>query len=219
VPERPNAPLRRLGHGRYDPAHRRRSLADVHRLCIYCGSSDRVDEIYKQSAADLGRALAEHQIELVYGGGRVGLMGLCADAALAAGGRVTGIIPRHLHDFEIGHHGLTELHVVESMHERKRMMFDLSDAFAVLPGGLGTLDETFEIITWRQLGLHDKPVVVVDIAGYWRPFQTLFEHVVEHRFAGAASLALYKVVPSVPALFEALAISREPAVAAASDLV
>src|SRR5207249_47919 len=155
---------------------RRRIMATVQRLCVYCGSSDRVDEVYRQAAVELGHALARHGVELVYGGGRVGLMGLCADAALAAGGRVTGIIPRHLHDFEIGHHGLTELHVVESMHERKRMMFELADAVAVLPGGLGTLDETFEVITWRQLRLHDKPIVVVDIAGYWQPFQDLVEH-------------------------------------------
>jgi uncharacterized protein (TIGR00730 family) len=194
-------------------------MATVARLCVYCGASDQVNDAYRRAAAELGRALAEHGVELVYGGGRVGLMGLCADAVLAGGGRVTGIIPRHLHDFEIGHHGLSELRIVDSMHERKRLMFELSDAFAVLPGGLGTLDETFEIITWRQLGLHDKPIVVIDIENYWRPFQELVEHVVAQRFAGIASLGLYKVVASVPALFDALAISREPSIAPAADLV
>jgi uncharacterized protein (TIGR00730 family) len=185
-------------------------MAAVQRLCVYCGSSDRVDERYRQAAVELGRVLAGAGIELVYGGGRVGLMGLCANAALAAGGRVTGIIPAHLHDAEIGHHGVSELIVVESMHERKRRMFELADAFAVLPGGLGTLDETFEIITWRQLGLHDKPILVVDVDGYWRPFQALFDHVIEHGFAGAAVRRLYRRVERVEDLLPALIETPEP---------
>jgi uncharacterized protein (TIGR00730 family) len=194
-------------------------MATVQRLCVYCGSSGRVDEIYKRAAAELGRALGQAGIELVYGGGRVGLMGICADAALQAGGKVIGIIPRHLHDFEIGHHGVSDLRIVESMHERKQMMFELSDAFAVLPGGLGTLDEAFEMMTWRQLGLHDKPVLIVDIDGYWQPLQRLVEHVVANSFAGAASLGLYRLVPSVRALLAELAVSPEPEIADAPELM
>src|SRR5689334_10353424 len=164
-------------------------MATVQRLCIYCGSAGRVSETYRQAARDVGAALARHGIELVYGGGRIGLMGLCADAAVGAGGRVTGIIPRHLHDVEVGHHGLTRLLVTESMHERKRLMFEMSDAFLVLPGGLGTLDETFEMITWRQLGLHDKPIIVIDVDGYWRPFQAMVQHIIDQGFARPAVLS------------------------------
>src|SRR5579883_15172 len=144
-------------------------MAKVKRLCVYCGSSSQVDEIYRRAAARLGQVIAQAGIELVYGGGRVGLMGLMADAALAAGGRVIGVIPHLLHDREVGHAGVGELIVVGSMHERKQRMFDLADAFVMLPGGLGTLDETIEILTWKQLGLHDKPVIIADIAGYWAP--------------------------------------------------
>jgi uncharacterized protein (TIGR00730 family) len=187
-------------------------MAELKRLCVYCGSSGRVDEAYRAAATTLGGILAREGIELVYGGGRVGLMGLCADAALAGGGRVTGIIPAHLHDEEIGHRGLSELIVVGSMHERKRMMFDRSDAFAILPGGLGTLDEAFEMITWRQLHLHDKPIVVVDVDGYWAPFQALVEHVVEKNFAGAGSLALYRTVERVEDLVPAIRHAHQPAI-------
>ena len=151
-------------------------MAVIKRLCVYCGSSPGVEPSYSTAAARLGTLLAESHVELVYGGGRVGLMGTLADAALAAGGRITGIIPRHLHDREVGHPGVSELIVVGSMHERKQRMFEIADAFAVLPGGLGTLDETFEMITWRQLGLHDKPLIIIDIAGYWTPLLELFEH-------------------------------------------
>src|SRR5882724_11747956 len=151
-------------------------MASVKRLCVYCGSSDRVAAAYREAARRLGTILAASGIELVYGGGRIGLMGLVANAALEAGGRVIGIIPAHLHDAEIGHSGVSELIVVGSMHERKQRMFEMSDAFAVLPGGLGTLDEAFEIITWKQLSLHDKPVVILDVAGYWAPLVALIEH-------------------------------------------
>jgi uncharacterized protein (TIGR00730 family) len=194
-------------------------MATVQRLCVYCGSAGRVSETYRQAARDLGTTLARHGIELVYGGGRVGLMGLCADATMEAGGRVTGIIPRHLHDVEVGHHGLTRLLVTENMHERKRVMFEMSDAFLVLPGGLGTLDETFEIITWRQLGLHDKPIVVIDVDGYWQPFQAMVQHIIDQGFARPSILSLFKVVPSIEAAFAAIELAREPAVTPAPDLV
>jgi uncharacterized protein (TIGR00730 family) len=194
-------------------------MATIKRLCVYCGSSDRTDAVYRDAAHCLGRILGEAGIELVYGGGRIGLMGLVADAVLRAGGRVVGIIPAHLHDAEIGHHGVSELIVVGSMHERKQRMFEMSDAFAVLPGGLGTLDETFEVITWKQLRLHDKPIIIVDVAGFWREFQMLVEHVVAKGFAGAASLGLFRTVSRVEDVLPALAESLEPALEAKPRLV
>ena len=142
-------------------------MKDVFSVCVYCGSSSRVSDTYKDAAHQLGTLLGENGHQLVYGGGRVGLMGIVADATLAAGGSVVGIIPEHIQVLEVEHTGLTELLVVDSMHTRKRMMVDRSDAFVVLPGGLGTLDETFEILTWKQLRLHDKPIVVANIDGYW----------------------------------------------------
>jgi uncharacterized protein (TIGR00730 family) len=187
-------------------------MVAVKRLCVYCGSSSGTGDTYRAAARELGTRMAAEGIELVYGGGRVGLMGMLADSVLAGGGRVIGIIPGHLHDYEVGHHGVSELVVVPNMHERKRRMFERSDAFAVLPGGLGTLDETFEIITWKQLSLHDKPIVVVDAAGYWAPFQALVEHIVAHGFAGAGAFGLYDVVPTVDRLFEVLERARPPAI-------
>jgi uncharacterized protein (TIGR00730 family) len=194
-------------------------MATIKRLCVYCGSSDRTDAVYRDAAHCLGRILGEAGIELVYGGGRIGLMGLVADAVLRAGGRVVGIIPAHLHDAEIGHHGVSELIVVGSMHERKQRMFEMSDAFAVLPGGLGTLDETFEVITWKQLRLHDKPIIIVDVAGYWSGFQTLVEHVVAKGFAGSAVFGLFRTVSRVEDVLPALAESLEPALEAKPRLV
>jgi uncharacterized protein (TIGR00730 family) len=161
-------------------------------------------------ARRLGTILAAAGIELVYGGGRIGLMGLVANAALEAGGRVTGIIPAHLHGAEIGHHGVSELIVVGSMHERKQLMFEMSDAFAILPGGLGTLDEAFEIITWKQLRLHDKPIVVVDVAGYWEKLLSLVDHIIDSGFANAAILDHFRTVARVEDLLPALAQSHEP---------
>jgi uncharacterized protein (TIGR00730 family) len=185
-------------------------MAVVKSLCVYCGASEGFDAAYRQAAAELGTRLAESGIELVYGGGRIGLMGRVADAAKLVGGRVTGIIPAHLHDREIGHHGISELIVVGSMHERKQLMFERSDAFAVLPGGVGTIEEAFEIITWKQLRLHDKPIVLVDIAGYWRPFQALVDHVIDSGFANKGVRGLFQVVDSIDGLMTALAASREP---------
>jgi uncharacterized protein (TIGR00730 family) len=185
-------------------------MTAVKSLCVYCGSASGIGETYRAVARELGSRMAAEGIELVYGGGRIGLMGLLADSVLAGGGRVIGIIPGHLHDYEVGHHGVSELIVVPNMHERKRRMFERSDAFAVLPGGLGTLDEAFEMITWKQLGLHGKPVVVVDVAGYWRPFQALVEHVVAQDFARPGVLQLYDIVPSVDELFAVLAAAPPP---------
>lgn len=187
-------------------------MTDVRAICVYCGSSNRVDERYKEAARRIGRQVGERGLQLVYGGGRVGLMGLAADAALAAGGEVVGIIPAHIQDLEVEHTGLTELHVVDSMHVRKRMMFDRSDAFVVLPGGLGTLDETFEILTWRQLGLHDKPLVIVDCDGYWRPMLDMLDHMIDRGFARPEHLNLFRVVDDVDQVFDALALAPEPVI-------
>jgi uncharacterized protein (TIGR00730 family) len=164
------------------------------RLCVFCGSSNPVDPRYGEAAARLGTLLGEAGIELVYGGGRVGLMGLLADAALAAGARVVGVIPAALHDREIAHPGLHRLDVVRDMHDRKRQMFDLSDAVAVLPGGLGTLDEAFEAITLKQLGFLTKPIAILNLEGFWAPLLALIDRVVAEGFVYADARALYSVV-------------------------
>jgi uncharacterized protein (TIGR00730 family) len=179
-------------------------MPQIRSLCVYCGSSGAVDEQYRAAATELGASLAAAGIELVYGGGRVGLMGLLADAVLAGGGRVIGIIPARLRDAELAHHGATELVIAGSMHDRKRLMAERADAFAVLPGGTGTLDETFEILTWRQLGLHDKPIFLVDIAGYWRPLIALLEHIVARGFAPSLVPQTLQVLPTVSALMAVL---------------
>lgn len=186
-------------------------MSPLNSVCVYCGSSSRVDGAYREAARRLGALLARSGIELVYGGGRVGLMGLVADAALAEGGRVIGIIPRHIQELEVDHAGLTELVVVDSMHERKRMMVDRSDAFVVLPGGLGTLDEAFEVITWKQLRLHDKPIVIADIEGYWAPLRALFDHITASGFVGGGAHRLYTMVDGVEGVLEALRGHPEPA--------
>ena len=183
-------------------------MNNIQRLCVYCGSSDAVADRYQEAASELGARLAAAGIDLVYGGGRVGLMGLLADAALAAGGKVTGVIPRRLVDAEVAHPGVTELLVVESMHDRKRLMADRADAFAVLPGGIGTLDELFETLSWKQLELHDKPILIVNIGGYWAPLRALLDHIVINRFARERTRQLVRVVASVPMLMAAL--SAEP---------
>jgi len=137
------------------------------RICVFCGSSSGTDEIYARTALEVGRLLAQRGIELVYGGGKVGLMGAVADGCLSAGGRVVGVIPQMLVDKEVAHGGLTELRVVQSMHERKAMMADLADAFVALPGGFGTWDELCEALTWSQLGLHRKACAVLNVNGYY----------------------------------------------------
>ena len=181
-------------------------------ICVYCGSSSRGSPEHHLAARKLGRDMAARGIELVYGGGHVGVMGMLADAVLDAGGRVTGVIPRHLYDLEVGHEGVTELLLVDSMHARKNLMFERADAFVVLPGGLGTLDETFEIVTWRQLGLHDKPIVIVDVGGYWAPLRALLDAVIEGGYAAPASRRLFTMVDTVEAVFSTLAEMPEPTI-------
>jgi uncharacterized protein (TIGR00730 family) len=151
-------------------------------LCVYCGSNAGNDPKYAAAAGALGQRIAAEGLGLVYGGGNVGLMGIVADAVLAGGGEVTGVIPEHLMKWEVAHQGLTHLQVVGSMHERKRRMFDLSDGFVALPGGFGTLDEMFEMLTWRQLGLGDRPCAFLDVDGFYEPLIVMLDRMVAARF-------------------------------------
>jgi uncharacterized protein (TIGR00730 family) len=180
-------------------------MAELTALCVYCGSSDRTETSHRELAAWLGREAARRGVDIVFGGGRVGLMGVLADAALSAGGEVIGIIPGHLEAREVGHNTVTRLEVVDSMHSRKARMCELADAFCVLPGGLGTLDETFEIITWKQLGLHDKPIVLVNLDGYWTPLLDLIAHQVEAGYVHPRHTALFNVIEDPERLFDTLA--------------
>lgn len=166
-------------------------------LCVYCGSSSGSDPRFAAAAADLGRELAGRGVGLVYGGGRIGLMGLVADAVLDSGGRVHGVIPEHLVRAETAHVGLDHLDVVSSMHERKARMDELSDGFIVLPGGFGTLDEVFEILTWNQLGLIAKPVVFLNVAGYFSPLMTAIDHMIDSGFVKETFRALVNVTDDV----------------------
>lgn len=159
------------------------------RICVFCGSSPGASPAFAAAARELGAALARRGIELVTGGGSVGLMGEVADAALAAGGRAIGVIPESLVLRELAHPRLTELHVVPTMHQRKAKMVELSSAFVTLPGGLGTLDETFEMLTWAQLGIHHKPVGLLNVAGYYSPLLAFLDSAVEEGFVPAASRA------------------------------
>jgi hypothetical protein len=151
-------------------------------VAVFCGSSTGARSAYREAAAELGEALAARGIELVYGGGNVGLMGVLADAALSAGGRVTGVMPQHLVDREVAHHGLSELKVVADMHERKAMMAARSDAFIALPGGPGTMEEFFEAWVWRQLGLHGKPIGLLNVEGYYDPLDGFFTQIITEGF-------------------------------------
>jgi uncharacterized protein (TIGR00730 family) len=175
-------------------------------LCVYCGASERADPIYRQAAIDMGRLIGQNQLGLVYGGGRMGLMGLVADAALENGGRVIGFTTEHLNDREGAHHGLTELHIVDTMHTRKMNMSEQADMFVILPGGFGTLDEMFEILTWKQLNFHSKPIVVVNINQYWDPLVDLYNKVFDSHFALDEHRGYIKVVSSVD---EVMLVAKE----------
>ncbi|MCP1335612.1 LOG family protein [Futiania mangrovi] len=178
-------------------------------LCVYCGSSPGTHHAYVRLAEATGRLLGANGIRLVYGGGNVGLMGAAARAALDAGGEAVGIIPEFLRAREVALEDLTELHVVDDMHTRKRMMFDMSDGFVVLPGGIGTLDETVEMLTWRQLGRHEKPVFLVDHEGFWRPLIDLFCHMTEAGFLKPDVHEFYELLPDLSALSRRLGLSEE----------
>ena len=179
-------------------------MTNINNVCVYCGSSSKVDDAFKTAAVELGKSIAAQGWGVVYGGGRVGLMGLVADSALAAGGDVVGIIPEHIQSREVEHNELTELHVVDTMHVRKQMMVDRSEAFVILPGGIGTLDEFFELVTWKQLGLHDKPIVIVNINGYWSKLIEAVENIANEGFMRQDDLKMYHVVDKVEEVAETL---------------
>lgn len=180
-------------------------------VCVFCGSSLGAQPGYAEAARQLGRGLAERGLGLVYGGAREGLMGKVADGALEAGGRVVGVIPTSLQSREISHTGLSELHVVGSMHERKALMADLSDAFIALPGGIGTLDELCEIITWAQLGLHQKGIALLNISGYYDPFIQFLDHTVREGFIKASQRKRLLVDSDPDSLLDFLLTYRPPA--------
>jgi uncharacterized protein (TIGR00730 family) len=186
----------------------------MQRLCVFCGSSPGHDPAYSALAAQFGRTLAQRRIGVVYGGGRVGLMGALADAALAAGGEVVGVIPQMLLDREHGHRGLTQLRVVDSMHARKALMAELADGFVALPGGIGTLEEIFEVWTWAQLGMHRKPCGLLDVDGFFTPLVSFLDHVVASGFLRPASRAMLTVAASPDELLAQFSAYEAPAVPA-----
>jgi uncharacterized protein (TIGR00730 family) len=177
-------------------------------LCVFCGSSTPPDPRYREMARSLGTLVATRGISLIYGGGRVGLMGELADAALRAGGRVTGVIPTGLFSREVPHAGLTEMHEVATMHARKQLMYDLADGFVALPGGLGTLEELAEVTTWSQLGLHAKPVVLLDVDGFWDPLAAQLDRMVEVGLLKHANRELIQRAASPADAMSALAAAR-----------
>jgi uncharacterized protein (TIGR00730 family) len=174
-------------------------------ICVFCGANAGKREIYEIKARKLGTLLAENDIKLIYGGGKVGLMGTIADSILAAGGKAIGVIPSHLMDLEVGHKGLTELHVVKSMHERKQLMCDLSDGFIAMPGGFGTLDELCEILTWNQLGTIQKPAILFNVEGYFDHFIRSLDHFVEEGFLKAQNRDLLMVEEEETRLLDRMA--------------
>jgi hypothetical protein len=176
----------------------------VSSLCVFCGAQNDVDPKYFAMGAEFGRMLAEQKIRLVYGGGDCGVMGATANAVMQSKGEVTGVFPISLRTLENEHKGLTEIVIVGSMHERKKLMFDLSDAFIILPGGFGTMDEMFEILTWKQLKLHDKPVIIVNYQGYWDPLIALMDNIVNTGFARQETADIYRVVHEPRQVFEAI---------------
>jgi uncharacterized protein (TIGR00730 family) len=183
--------------------------ASIKSLCVYCGAAQGSSPVYRSIAQRLGQHVAQNDVRLIYGGGRVGLMGVIADAVKAGGGLVTGVIPNFLEMREVGNREIDELRVVDSMHARKQLMFELSDAFCMMPGGFGTLEEFFEVITWRQLGQHDKPIIVLNEAGYWDPLLRLVEHGRREGFM-ADPAPLFTVVDRVEDVLPALARQPKP---------
>ena len=182
------------------------------RVCVFCGSSMGTRADYVEAAAGLGRLLASRGLGLVYGGGNVGLMGIMADAALAAGGEVVGVIPEALLKLEVGHLDMAQLHVVGSMHERKALMAELADAFIALPGGIGTMEELFEVWTWAQLGMHPKPLGFLDVAGYYAHLQAFLDHMTAEGFLRTRHRAMVAIDTDPTRLLDAFARYSPPAV-------
>ncbi len=179
-------------------------MANPRSVCVYCGSNVGKDPAFLDAACRMGQTLASQKVDLIYGGGALGLMGASAQAALDAGGRVVGIIPHFLKEIEVQFENVTELIVTETMHERKQIMFERSDAFVALPGGIGTLEETVEVLTWAQLQRHKKPIVLVNIHDYWSPLLELFDHMVKNGFVKEEAKNLWIEVPGVEAVLPAI---------------
>lgn len=173
-------------------------------ICVYCGASQHIEQKQLGATAELGKYLAASGRTLIYGGGKSGNMGRIADSVLENGGKAIGITPVHIDNFEARHENLTELHIVATLHERKMMMAEKSDAFIVLPGGFGTLDEFFEILTWKQLGLHNKPIIILNIFGFWDILQALIKHMVNEKFVAQHNLALCDFATSIDEAFSIL---------------
>jgi uncharacterized protein (TIGR00730 family) len=181
-------------------------MSQINSICVFCASSTDVAPKYLDAAARFGKLCADAGITVVFGGGRVGLMGTLADAALAAGGYVIGVIPEFLDEVEIAHRGATEIFITKDMHERKAKMSELADAFVILPGGIGTLEEFFEVMTWKQLGQIDKPIIVTNLFKYWQPIIDLLDHMTEEAFLRPEHRSLVEVVNRVEMVLPALGI-------------
>jgi uncharacterized protein (TIGR00730 family) len=179
-------------------------MTAIHSLAVFCGSRLGVNPAYAEAGRMLGRGLGQAGIRLVFGGGRIGIMGVVADAVLETGGTVFGVIPEFLTQWEVAHEHVTKMVVTDSMHARKRILYEESDAFLIMPGGLGTFDEAFEIITWRQLRLHDKPILLCNVAGSIEPFVATIDHAIAIGFADPACRELFEVIEGVPAVLERL---------------
>jgi len=188
-----------------------RSQRKIKKICVFCGSSPGARPAYEKAARELGELLAERRIGVVFGGGCIGLMGVLADAALAKGGEVIGVIPQSLVQREIGHRGVTKLHVVETMHQRKALMADLADAFIALPGGYGTLEEFCEIVTWSQLGIHQKPCGLLNVETYWKDFVKFLDHAVDEQFVRPENSQLILVATTPAGMLERLEEWSPPA--------
>ena len=176
----------------------------THSVCVFCGSRFGNDPSYRSAAETLGQGLAANQLRLVYGAGDVGIMGAVANATQAAGGMTFGVIPVHLLKYEVGKRDLSTFVVTENMHERKKVMFMNADAIVTLPGGAGSMDELFEVLTWRQLGLHEKPIYLLNVKGYWDPLITLIDHMISNGFADESFRSLLQVIDDVPTLLTRL---------------
>ena len=174
------------------------------KLCVFTGAASGSDLRFAEAAHQLGQILASRNLGLVYGGGKSGLMGKIADAVIASDGHATGIIPKFLDNVEIAHRGLTDLHVTTTMHERKNMMYDIAHGFIIFPGGLGTLEEAMEIITWRQLGLHHKPIIIANLNGYWAPMLTMFQNIIDQGFMHHGHVGHYETASSLDELADIL---------------
>lgn len=178
-------------------------------ICVFCGSRHGSNPTHRAAAEAVGSGIAARGWRLIYGGGGVGLMGVTANAAINGGGQVIGVIPEFLRAQEAGHEGVDDLIVTDGMHDRKQIMFNLADAFLVLPGGVGTMDETVEILTWRQLGNHNKPILMMDLGGYWRPLLSAFDSAVDNEFMSQATVDLLDIVDDVEGAFKYLEAHRQ----------